>query len=205
MSDNNASQIKYDVFVSFRGEDIRRGFLSHLIDNFQREKVNVFVDDKLKRGDEIWPSLVGAIQGSSISLIIFSQDYASSHWCLEELVTILECREKHGQIVIPIFYHVDPTHVRHQLGSYKIAFVDNGRKYKTRVQIWRHALKKSANLSGIESSKFRNDAELLKEIVKLVLMRLDKLWLTQKDSLELTKYNCRCRIIHTQRAKRQPT
>ncbi|XP_029129182.1 protein SUPPRESSOR OF npr1-1, CONSTITUTIVE 1-like [Cajanus cajan] len=173
-SDNSTPQVKYDVFVSFRGEDIRHGFLSHLIDTFQRKKINAFVDDKLERGDEIWPSLVRAIEGSFISLIIFSQDYASSHWCLEELVTILECREKHGQIVIPVFYHVEPTHVRHQLGSYKNAFAEHGRKYKTKVQSWRHALNKSADLSGIESSKFQNDAELLKAIVDLVLLRLGK-------------------------------
>ncbi|XP_028223080.1 TMV resistance protein N-like [Glycine soja] len=94
MSKNNASQTKYDVFVSFRGVDIRRGFLSHLIGTFKSKQINAFVDDKLERGEEIWPSLIEAIQGSSISLIIFSPDYASSRWCLEELVTILECKEK---------------------------------------------------------------------------------------------------------------
>nr|KYP52482.1 Putative disease resistance protein At4g11170 family [Cajanus cajan] len=135
MSNNNTCQTNCDVFVSFRGEDIRRRLLSHLIDTFQRRQINVFVDVKLKRGDEIWPSLVGAIQGSFISLIIFSQDYASSLWCLEELVIILECREKYGQIVIPVFKHVDPCDVRHQFGSYKIAFVEHGRKYKSKVQI----------------------------------------------------------------------
>ncbi|BAT80138.1 hypothetical protein VIGAN_02311600 [Vigna angularis var. angularis] len=40
--------------------------------------------------------------------------------------------------------------------------------------MWKDALKKSADLSGIESSKFRNDAEVVKEIVDLVVKRLDK-------------------------------
>lgn len=71
MSTNNFPQIKYDVCVSFRGDNIRHGFLSHLIDTFQRKKINAFVDDKLERGDEIWSSLVVAIEGSFISLIIF--------------------------------------------------------------------------------------------------------------------------------------
>nr|XP_048324759.1 disease resistance protein RPV1-like [Ziziphus jujuba var. spinosa] len=44
-------------------------------------------------------------------------DNASSTWCLDELVQILECREK-GQIVIPAFYGIDPSHVRKQKGSY---------------------------------------------------------------------------------------
>jgi len=47
---NNTPQSKYDVFVSFRGEDIRKVFLSHLAEAFSRKQINAFVDDKLKRG-----------------------------------------------------------------------------------------------------------------------------------------------------------
>ncbi|KAL2340314.1 hypothetical protein Fmac_008254 [Flemingia macrophylla] len=54
-------------------------------------------------------------------------------WCLNELVKILECREKYGHIVIPVFYHVEPTHVRHQSGTYKKAFTEHGKKHKTEV------------------------------------------------------------------------
>ncbi|XP_020220609.1 disease resistance protein RPP4 [Cajanus cajan] len=172
-SENNTPQVKYDAFVSFRGEDIRSGFLSHLIDTFQRKKINAFVDDKnLEKGEEIWPSLVEAIEGSSILLIIFSTGYASSRWCLEELVKILECKKKHGRIVIPVFYHVEPSHVRHQLGSYKTALAKHERKHKTKVQLWKSVLNKSADLSGIDSSKFQNEAELIKEIVNLLLSKL---------------------------------
>lgn len=93
---NDIPRIKYDVFVSFRGSDIRLGFLSHLSKAFHQKQIHAFVDDKLQRGDEISQSLLEAIEGSSISLIIFSEDYASSRWCLEELVKIVECREEYG-------------------------------------------------------------------------------------------------------------
>ncbi|XP_061355906.1 disease resistance protein RLM3-like [Gastrolobium bilobum] len=156
LTSDNAAQQKYDVFVSFRGKDIRHGFLSHLIEAFQRKQIYAFVDDKLERGDEISSSLLRAIEGSFISLVIFSKDYAASHWCLEELVKIVECREKYGQIVVPVFYNVEPTDVRHQKGSYENALAQHEKKYNsTRVQIWTHALNKSANLSGIKSSHFR--------------------------------------------------
>lgn len=56
----NIPQTKYDVFMSFR------------------KHINSFVDNKLERGEETWQSLVEAIKGSSISLIIFSPDHASS-------------------------------------------------------------------------------------------------------------------------------
>ncbi|KAK7349762.1 hypothetical protein VNO77_07399 [Canavalia gladiata] len=172
---DNTPQIKYDIFVSFRGEDVRDGFLSHLIEAFHRKQIYAFFDDKLERGDEIWSSLVEAIEGSFISLIIFSQHYASSRWCLEELVKVLECRENYEQILIPVFYNVDPTNVRHQKGSYENAFAEHEKRYNlSRVQSWRHALNKSANLSGVKSSDFRNDAELLEEIINLVLMKLNR-------------------------------
>ena len=155
-SHDNAPKTKYDVFVSFRGEDIHDGFLSHLFAAFHRKKINAFVDDKLERGQEISEALFRAIERSLISLVIFSEDYASSHWCLEELAKIVECREKYGQIVIPVFYNVDPSDVRNQKGTYGNAFAEHERKHnETEVQTWRSALKGIANLSGFHSTKFR--------------------------------------------------
>ncbi|RXH97808.1 hypothetical protein DVH24_010133, partial [Malus domestica] len=111
---------KYHVFISFRGEDTRRTFTSHLHAALLEKKITTYVDDKLKRGDEIAPALVKAIEKSELSVIIFSKDYASSTWCLDELVHILECKEKHGQLVIPIFYETLPSDVRKQRGSYAL-------------------------------------------------------------------------------------
>jgi hypothetical protein len=123
---------------------------------FPQKQIHAFIDDKLKRGNDISHSLYEAIEGSFISLIIFSENYASSRWCLEELVKIIECKEKYGQIVIPVFYEVDPTDVRHQKKSYENALVGHEKKYiLSRVKKWRQALEKSANLSGIKSLDFR--------------------------------------------------
>ncbi|XP_027337251.1 disease resistance protein RML1A-like [Abrus precatorius] len=175
---DDVRQMTYDVFVSFRGEDIRHGFLGHLTKALKQKQIYAFVDDDLEKGEEIWSSLIGAIKGSLISLTIFSENYASSRWCLEELVTILECREKYGQTVIPVFYHVEPTVVRHQKGNYSIAFVEHEKKYNsTTVQNWRHALRKAADLSGITSINYQTEVQFLGEVVNIVnlmLMRLGK-------------------------------
>ena len=153
-SSSMASEIKYDVFLSFRGTDTRRGFLSHLLKELNRKQIETFVDYKLKEGTEISPSLLTAIEESQISLIIFSQDYASSKWCLEELVKIIKCMKENGQIAIPIFYDVDPSWVRHQKGSYHDALAKHEMTSGDKVQIWREALKEAANLSGLHSSNF---------------------------------------------------
>lgn len=166
------SDYKYDVFVSFKGE-IRDGFLSHLIEAFKRNQINAFVDDRLEKGEEVGPSR-GTIEGSSISLVILSQGYVSSRRCLEELVTILECREKYGQTIIPVFYKVEPADVGHQSSeSYIDAFAKHEKKHESEVQKWRDALKTTANIPGIVSSN-QNDAELVEEIVNLVVNRAPK-------------------------------
>ncbi|XP_068479757.1 disease resistance protein RPV1-like isoform X2 [Phaseolus vulgaris] len=162
-------QPEYDVFVSFRGSDVREGFLSHLIEAFSLNQIASFGDDNIPKGHKISDVLLRAIEVSSIYLIIFSENYVSSSWCLLELVKIVEC-SRNGHILLPIFYKVDPSDVRHQRGSYGEAFVAHDRQYNpTTVQTWRFALKESANVAGFHSSTFRNDAKLVKEIVKSVL------------------------------------
>jgi len=80
------ARTQHDVFVSFQGKDIREDFLSHLIEAFRRKILKAFVNDELKRGDEIPQSFVRGIEGSIISFIILSQDFASSCWCLDRLL-----------------------------------------------------------------------------------------------------------------------
>jgi len=41
---SDAPESKYDVFVSFRGPDVREGFLSHLIEALSQNKITFFVD-----------------------------------------------------------------------------------------------------------------------------------------------------------------
>ena len=149
-SSSSRIQTKYDVFVSFRGTDVRHGFLSHLTKELHAKQIDAYVDERLESGEEISSALVTAIEGSMISLVIFSQHYASSRWCLEELVKIMECNKVNNQIVIPIFYNVDPTHVRHQTDTYGDAFAKHEQKYDGmgKLQSWRSALNKAANLSG---------------------------------------------------------
>ncbi|KAH1053748.1 hypothetical protein GYH30_022810 [Glycine max] len=130
-----------DVFISFRGEDTRHSFTAHLLAALGRLKIRTYVDYKLGRGDEISPTLLRPIVESKVS------------WCLEELVKIMECRRTKGQIVIPIFYHVDPSDVRNQTGSYADAFVKHEQRLKDNVQkveLWRDSLREVANLSGLD-------------------------------------------------------
>ncbi|KAL5567009.1 hypothetical protein UlMin_030173 [Ulmus minor] len=159
---------KYDVFLSFRGENTRNGFTSHLCSALENNKIKTYMVDKLKGGDEISTSLLKAIEKSKLSVIIFSKNYASSSWCLDELVQILKCKNKHGQIVVPIFYGVDPSHVR-------IQYVISSNRFeakKKKLQAWKKALKKVTKLAGWMG--FSPDSKLVEKIVKDIKKNLIK-------------------------------
>ena len=104
---------------------------------FKRNGIDAYVDDRIERGEEISVALPEAIEKSQISLIIFSKNYASSKWCPNELVKIIECWEQDREIVIPIFYYVEPSEVRNQHGNYEIFVADHEQRYDiTEVTIW---------------------------------------------------------------------
>ncbi|XP_059455239.1 TMV resistance protein N-like [Corylus avellana] len=142
----------FDVLLSFRDEDTRNNFIAHLCAALRRNGINTFMDDKLRSGEKISPALLKAIEQVKISIILFSKNYASSHWCLDELIKILECREIRKQQVLPLFYDVDPKQVRNQIESVREAFAKLEERFKDgemKVNGWKTALSNVANLSGM--------------------------------------------------------
>ncbi|GKE04107.1 TMV resistance protein N [Tanacetum coccineum] len=137
----------YDVFVSFRGDDTRKNFVDHLFAALKGHGINTFNDnEKLDRGKSIAPKLLEAIEESAIAIVIFSKNYASSTWCLDELVKIMSCHKTKGRSVYPVFYDVDPSDVRKQQGHFGEGF---GQHQKTdKIRIWREVLVEAANFSG---------------------------------------------------------
>ncbi|GKB45027.1 NB-ARC domains-containing protein [Tanacetum coccineum] len=122
---------KYDVFVSFR---------------------------ELHKGEVISPHLYKAIEESRFLIIIFSKNYASSSWCLRELVKILECKQtqnpKHEVQII--FYDVKPDVVRKQNGSYAEAFRNHEDSNSAEVGKWKEALSMAADLSEFDLQDMTN-------------------------------------------------
>ncbi|KAH9726262.1 ADP-ribosyl cyclase/cyclic ADP-ribose hydrolase [Citrus sinensis] len=131
------------------------------------------------RGDEISKSLVNVIEASAISVIVFSEGYASSRSCLDELVKILECKKEYAQIVIPFFYRVDPSDVRNQTGSFGDSFSKLEERLKEnteKLRSWRKALKEAASLSGFLSLNIRHESEFINEVGNDILKRLDEVF-----------------------------
>uniref|UniRef100_A0A6N2LJP5 TIR domain-containing protein n=1 Tax=Salix viminalis TaxID=40686 RepID=A0A6N2LJP5_SALVM len=177
----------YDVFLSFRGEDNRRTFTDHLYTALVQAGVHTFLDEnEIPRGEEISKHLLKAIQESKISIVIFSKGYASTRWCLNELVEILECKNrKTGQIVLPIFYDIDPSDVRNQTGSFAKAFDKHEECFKEKVKEWRKALEEAGNLSGwnLNDMENRHQSKLIQAIIKDVLKKLDPRYINVATNL----------------------
>ncbi|KAJ8759190.1 hypothetical protein K2173_004197 [Erythroxylum novogranatense] len=177
-SSSSASHpLQYDVFLNFRGKDTRRNFISHLCAALRQKDLQTFFDDDdLKRGEKIAQSLPQAIQNSTVAVLVFSKDYASSSWCLDELAEIIECLRSRGQIVIPVFYGIDPSHLRKQSHNVAEAFVKHEQDLNNaqKIPMWRDALTTAANLSGFNSKEFKNDHMLINKIVEDVLEKLNQ-------------------------------
>ncbi|XP_062171135.1 disease resistance protein RUN1-like [Alnus glutinosa] len=168
----------YDVFLSFRG-DIRKTFIDHLYSNLVQLGIRTFRDDEeLPKGGNISTKLLDAIRGSKIFIVVFSQGYASSKWCLDELVEIMQCKNTIGHTLLPIFYDVEPSNVRWQTGTFAKAFAMHEERFQTNmemVQRWREALTKAANCSGWVLSSLANgyESRFIERIVQEILCKVN--------------------------------
>ena len=68
---------KYNVFLSFRGEDTCNNFTNHLYVTLKQKGVFTFKDDKnLERGEPVSHELLKAIEESLFAIVIISKNYA---------------------------------------------------------------------------------------------------------------------------------
>ncbi|GMI79713.1 hypothetical protein like AT5G36930 [Hibiscus trionum] len=172
---SSISRKKYDVFLSFRGEDTRNNFTDHLYDALKRSGIVTFRDDpKLDAGEEIPPQLFRAIQQSWCSVIVCSRTYAFSSWCLEELAEIVKQRNEKGHKVFPIFYDVDPSDLRKQKEKFEEAFAKHEERYKEdkeKILRWRNALTQVANIKGWHLNN-RHESGFIGDIVRKISAKL---------------------------------
>nr|GEZ58350.1 Toll/interleukin-1 receptor (TIR) domain-containing protein [Tanacetum cinerariifolium] len=172
-SSSSSLSFKYDVFLSFRRKDTRKTFVDHLYSALDQRLIRTYKDDiTLPWGESVGPVLLKSIKESSHAVVIFSKNYAYSSWCLDELVHIMKCRAEKGQIVIPIFYDVEPTEVRKQIREFGKAFAKlikmnvwrklfakQETKNVIKVEMWRKAIVDASNIFGLEPKHVANGHE----------------------------------------------
>ncbi|PWA97619.1 disease resistance protein (TIR-NBS-LRR class) family [Artemisia annua] len=167
------NSFKYDVFLSFRGEDTRKNFVDHLYQALTDKGIYTYKDDeKIQKGKRISDDLFQSIQDSKLYIIVFSKNYASSSWCLEELVKIMECHKMPGHTAYPVFQDVEPTEIRKQSGAVGEAFAKHEKEEAGGK--WREALKEAAELAGweLKNTFDGHEAKFIKKIVGEISLEL---------------------------------
>ncbi|CAH2078171.1 unnamed protein product [Thlaspi arvense] len=172
------------VFINFRGKDLRLTFVPYLKHHLKQSNVNVFTDaDAL---GEPLKNLLNHIRNSKIVIVIFSISYLESKWCLNELVEIRKClKSKKLDFVIPIFYKVRASHVKDQTGDFGNKFLDLQKKHPhLRIMRWKRALRFVAKQIGLAYANESSISELdfIKNIVEVVTIILNRIALKEKNN-----------------------
>ncbi|KAF3448076.1 hypothetical protein FNV43_RR08784 [Rhamnella rubrinervis] len=158
---------EFDVFLNFSGQDTRTGFSSYLHHSLVSIGIKTFFDSKITNSKGV----VKAIQGSQCSVVILSENYAFSSWCLTELCTIVECMDTSALIVLPIFYHVNPSHIKKLSGRYKDAFKkleNDPMLIFEEVEAWRAALKRVGSLPGWTLDETDVEADFINDFIAYI-------------------------------------
>ncbi|EOA33488.1 hypothetical protein CARUB_v10019665mg [Capsella rubella] len=154
---------KHDVFPSFHGPDVRNTILSHMLREFRDKGIISFIDNNIERGESIAPELIQGIRGSQILLVLLSKRYASSSWCLDELVEIMN--RKSGQRVMTIFCNLDPTDVKKQTSYFGEVFAKTCEgKTDERIRTWKEALEGVATIAGYHLREMDDEAAMIEKI-----------------------------------------
>ncbi|XP_074359278.1 TMV resistance protein N-like isoform X3 [Apium graveolens] len=183
-SSSDSYSTRWDVFLSFRGSDTRNKFTSHLYDKLDGNGIQTFRDDpELRSGEVISDALLDAIRKSKTYIVVLSENYASSSWCLDELAEILLCYKTMQRLVIPVFYNINPAVVRYQTGKFQQAFQKHHVRFgREKVNNWRLTLTEVASFSGYHISENRSEADVINEIIDELLLKINP------KTLDVAKY-----------------
>ncbi|GLJ07625.1 hypothetical protein SUGI_0071180 [Cryptomeria japonica] len=177
-SDASSSLIQkpsFDVFINHRGPDVKKTLASSIYGILDSMKVTAFLDsEESQYGDFLPTTIEAAIRGATLHIAIFSESYAESAWCLEQLSLML----KSGAKIVPIFYHVEPSDLRYVAqgkGKYVAAFNKHEMKcrYKPeKLREWKEALSKVSLYSGQIIKNNGDEMRVFKNIVNIVLKEI---------------------------------
>ncbi|CAH8355249.1 unnamed protein product [Eruca vesicaria subsp. sativa] len=123
---------------------------------------------------------------SRFAVVVISEDYATSQWCLKELSFMVDLTEKKRFDLIPIFYEIDPTALKSRSGCFSKAFQDHEKRFDAKtVSEWRRALAIVGNISGWDSNTRSDDSKLIQEVVRDLC---DRLYLESEPSDEKSEF-----------------
>nr|GEW81932.1 RNA-directed DNA polymerase homolog [Tanacetum cinerariifolium] len=151
---------KEKLFAKFtKCGDIIQSFVDHLFHDFKRKGIRAFKeDDHVHRGEERYPQVYRAIEQSRFLVVILSDGFASSPYCLRELVKIIEYKEKFQEKyeIIIVYHNCKPEMVVKEIENYEATFSKHEKLVKQDVSKWKEALIKAVSLPGWDLKRLAN-------------------------------------------------
>lgn len=139
----------YDVYISHRAKDTGSGFAADLHKALTAQGIVVYRDENENENEgKMLTEKLTAIEESRSSIVVFSENYGDLV-SMKELAKIGMYKEVRDQLVLPIFYQIDPAHVRKQKGNFEKPFIEHEENVGfEEVQSWRDSMFEVGNLSG---------------------------------------------------------
>lgn len=155
--------VHYDIFVNHSDET--RVFAITLCSRLIDRGLHVFMDElDFSDEEEFQSRKEDAISLASLQIAIFSPNYTQWKWCMDTLVKMTKSESP----IIPVFYEVEPSHLRFTSkdakGSYAQSLRDHEEKERydsQTMQAWRDALFHVSHISGFQLEKSDGDHEVL--------------------------------------------
>ncbi|KAH7284944.1 hypothetical protein KP509_33G003500 [Ceratopteris richardii] len=137
----------------------------------------------MREGTEVDAAILEAIKMSKVHIVFLTPDFASSRWCLNEVLEIMNIQRtadtscvSRKALVLPVFYDVKPSVVRYQPESSAYNLGERT-KHSTPEEMaqWSEALKALSFVKGFEyDTKTTRQWEKLQEIASTVEAFLNK-------------------------------
>ncbi|CAE6186736.1 unnamed protein product [Arabidopsis arenosa] len=172
-----AMEARPQVFINHGGNDLSDYFVRELATALRDQGFNVFIGSDERGARRGIKYIFRAIESSDVALVIFSDMYAASEWCLHEAVRIYD-RHREGKLVlVPIYYRVSKEDVNMFQGRFGECFV---KTLKTRginghpfADIWKTNVNLICTEPGFTSKDFCNiDVIFMVAMVHWVKRRL---------------------------------
>nr|GFB71943.1 NB-ARC domains-containing protein [Tanacetum cinerariifolium] len=139
--------------------DIIQSFVDHLFHDFKSKGIRAFKeDDHVRRGEERSPQVFRAIGQSRFLVVILYEGFASSPYCLKELVKIIEYKKKLQEKyeIIIVYHNCKPEMVVKEIENYEETFSKHEKLVKQDVSKWKEALIKAVSLPGWDLKRLAN-------------------------------------------------
>ncbi|KAM7481222.1 hypothetical protein LguiB_005805 [Lonicera macranthoides] len=163
-----STKYNYDIFFSLSYRD--RSNTDYLYKALVDSGLRIFRDgDPIERSEAIKSEVKKAMELSRFCIVVLSESYASSKWCLDQLVMMIECKRN---AIFSLFYD-QKGRIGERFARYEEQLkveIDYQRTEKLldKIQGWSDALSFASDLPGfvLQNQADRDESKFIQKIIE---------------------------------------